>query len=58
MQCGGARTEEEAGERGVAMVERTRRGVEAMEVASDGIPTKASGDKLSDRISQGGMEQD
>jgi hypothetical protein len=52
MQCGGPRLEEEAGERGIAMVERTRRGVEAMEVVSDGIPTKASGDKLSDRISQ------
>ncbi len=36
MQCGGLRPEEETGERGVAMVERTRRGVEAMEVVSDG----------------------
>ncbi len=52
MQCGGPRQDEEVGERGIAMVERTRRGVEAMEVASDGIPPKASGDKLSDRISQ------
>jgi hypothetical protein len=44
MQCGGTRTGEEPGERGVAMVESTRRGVEAMEVASDGIPTKGPRD--------------
>jgi hypothetical protein len=56
MQCGGQRTGEETGERGVAMVERTRRGVEAMEVASDGISSKASSDKISERISLAARE--
>ncbi len=56
MQCGGQRPEEETGERGVAMVERTRRGVEAMEVASDGITSKASSDRLSERISLAARE--
>ncbi len=51
MQCGGLRAEDETGERGVAMVERTRRGVEAMEVVSEGTASKASSDKLSERIS-------
>jgi hypothetical protein len=51
MDCGGRRTEDESGGRGVTMVERTRRGVEAMEVAGEESILKASSEKLRDRIS-------
>jgi hypothetical protein len=51
MECGGRRTDDESGGRGVAMVERTRRGVEAMEVAGEENIQKASSEKLRDRIS-------
>jgi hypothetical protein len=51
MQCGGLRVEDETDGRGVTMVERTRRGVEAMEVVNEGTASKASSDKLRERIS-------
>ncbi len=51
MECGGRRTEDESGGRGVAMVERTRRGVEAMEVVGEENIIKASSEKLRERIS-------
>jgi hypothetical protein len=51
MECGGRRIEDESGGRGVAMVERTRRGVEVMEVAGEESIPKASSEKLRDRIS-------
>ncbi len=43
MECGGRRTDDESGGRGVAMVERTRRGVEAMEVAGEENIQKKTG---------------
>jgi hypothetical protein len=51
MECGGRRTDDERGGREVAMVERTRRGVEAMEVAGEENIQKASSEKLRERIS-------
>ncbi len=51
MQCGDSRPEDGNGASGVAMVERTRRGVEAMEVVSEENTLKASSEKLRERIS-------
>ncbi len=56
MEHGGRGAEEVSGGRGGVAVEKTRRGVESMEVAGEDTMIKASGEKLRDRISSAAKE--